>query len=297
PTLPPDMMAQALDGDALARFMDRLNAESLSGNREKAMDMLARLQKLTDSLGTSTMAPMPEDLKAMAQGVSELQDLIQRQETLRNQTQNRAQGTANDLDFSWPDLLPPKTTEEGAPHMGPMPPAPNADPNSRPPSLPGNARSSRVEQEALRRVLGEIMKEVGAAAGEIPENLGKAEMNMRDAAQALGDNDPGGALPHQDAALQNLRQGAQSMAQSLSHRLEQMTGLSFGAQGGLDPLGRPRRDRGHASGLLDDEEVKIPTEAERRRVDDILKTLRDRAADPSRPEVELDYLRRLLKQF
>ena len=141
------------------------------------------------------------------------------------------------------------------------------------------------------------MKEVGAAAGEIPENLGKAEMNMRDAAQALGDNDPGGALPHQDAALQNLRQGAQSMAQSLSHRLEQMTGLSFGAQGGLDPLGRPRRDRGHASGLLDDEEVKIPTEAERRRVDDILKTLRDRAADPSRPEVELDYLRRLLKQF
>lgn len=295
PSLPPDMMADVLDGDALARFLDRLNAESLSGNREKAMEMLSRLQKLTDSLGTSTIAPMPEDLKAMAQGVSDLQELVRRQESLRDQTREQARTRETGEPPSWPDLLPPKSPETPGPDMGPMPPAPNDPTVSRPPQ--SDTRANRAEQEALRLVLGEIMKEVGAAAGNVPDNLGKAEMDMRKAAQALGDDAPARAIPHQDSALRNLRSGAQSMAKSLSERLSQMTGLAFGQDGGLDPLGRPRRDRDRASGLLDDEGVKIPTEAEKRRVDEILKTLRDRAADPSRPDAELDYLRRLLKQF
>lgn len=292
PILPPDMMADVLDGNALARFLDRLNAESLSGDREKAMEMLSRLQKLTDSLGTSTLAPMPKDLQAMAEGVSELQDLVRKQEALRDQTQAQVRQREDSSDLTWPDLLPP--TDQG-PNMGPMPPAPNAGSSPPPPSV--DTRANKAEQEALRLILGEIMKDVGAAQGAVPDNLGKAELSMRGASKALGGNDPARALPHQDDALRHLRDGAQNMAKDLSEKLGKMTGLALGGGGEFDPLGRPRRDPNRPSGLLDDQDVDVPTEAEKRRVDAILKTLRDRAADPARPDVELDYLRRLLKQF
>ncbi|MCB9978866.1 MAG: DUF4175 family protein [Rhodospirillales bacterium] len=293
PIMPPDMMADVLDGNALQRFLDRLNAESLSGDREKAMEMLSRLQKLTDSLGTSTLAPMPEDMQAMAEGISELQELVRKQEALRDQTLTQAQEHGRTPDLSWPDLLPP--TGPGGPNMGKMPPPPNAGSASPPPG--GDTRANKAEQEALRLVLGQIMKEVGAANGDVPDNLGKAELSMRDASAALGENDPTRAIPHQDKALRHLREGAKDMASALSEKLGKMTGLALGSTGEFDPLGRPQRDPNRPSGLLDDQDVEVPTEAEKRRVDAILKTLRDRAADPSRPETELEYLRRLLKQF
>jgi hypothetical protein len=71
--------------------------------------------------------------------------------------------------------------------------------------------------------------------------------------------------------------------------------LSLGG-GRFDPLGRPLDQEGGNS-LLSGDTVKIPDEAERRRVQEILKTLRDRAGDLQRPEYELDYLRRLMRQF
>jgi anti-anti-sigma regulatory factor len=58
-------------------------------------------------------------------------------------------------------------------------------------------------------------------------------------------------------------------------------------------LGRPQR--GH--GLGDDLTVKIPGEIDVQRARRILEELRRRFADPQRPQIELDYIERLLQQF
>jgi hypothetical protein len=60
-----------------------------------------------------------------------------------------------------------------------------------------------------------------------------------------------------------------------------------------DPLGRPL----HGRELGDDQTVKIPGEIDVQRVRRILEELRRRLADPNRPQIELDYLERLLKDY
>ena len=53
----------------------------------------------------------------------------------------------------------------------------------------------------------------------------------------------------------------------------------------------------NGNSLLSGDTVKIPDEAERKRVQEIMKTLREKSGDRQRPEYELDYLRRLMRQF
>ena len=60
-----------------------------------------------------------------------------------------------------------------------------------------------------------------------------------------------------------------------------------------DPLGRPL----HGKDFGDDLTVKIPGEIDVQRVRRILEELRRRLADPQRPQIELDYLERLLKDY
>ncbi len=60
-----------------------------------------------------------------------------------------------------------------------------------------------------------------------------------------------------------------------------------------DPLGRPL----HGREFGDDYTVKIPGEIDVQRVRRILEELRRRLADPSRPQIELDYIERLLKDY
>jgi hypothetical protein len=60
-----------------------------------------------------------------------------------------------------------------------------------------------------------------------------------------------------------------------------------------DPLGRPLRGRD----LGDDLTVKIPGEIDVQRVRRILEELRRRLGDSGRPQIELDYIERLLKDY
>ncbi len=70
-------------------------------------------------------------------------------------------------------------------------------------------------------------------------------------------------------------------------------GRQQGAQNGTDPLGRPMRRKE----FTDDYTVKIPGEIDVQRVRRILEELRRRLGDPSRPQIELDYIERLLKDY
>ena len=60
-----------------------------------------------------------------------------------------------------------------------------------------------------------------------------------------------------------------------------------------DPLGRPLRGRDYG----DDVTVKVPGEIDAQRARRILEELRKRFGESFRPQLELDYIERLLKDF
>jgi hypothetical protein len=124
---------------------------------------------------------------------------------------------------------------------------------------------------------------------------------MGDAGGQLGEGNADGAVGSQGKALDALRKGAQKLAQAMQQGegegQNDGPGNNPGRQqsGGRqsDPLGRPLRGRE----LGDDLTVKIPGEIDVQRVRRILEELRRRLGDTTRPQLELDYIERLLKDY
>ena len=124
---------------------------------------------------------------------------------------------------------------------------------------------------------------------------------MGDAEGELGEGDADGAVDSQGRALEAMRKGAQGLAQQM-----QQNGMGKGQGPGqpgrngrqradqdTDPLGRPLRGRDYG----DDVTVKVPGEIDAQRARRILEELRKRFGEGFRPQLELDYIERLLKDF
>ena len=60
-----------------------------------------------------------------------------------------------------------------------------------------------------------------------------------------------------------------------------------------DPLGRPQRTTGPDLGT----QVKVPDEIDTQRAREILDAIRKRLGETTRPQIERDYLERLLERF
>jgi uncharacterized protein (TIGR02302 family) len=260
PLMPPQMFSQMLDAEQLSQFFDQLQSEALD-NPDKARELLSQLNKLLDMMNPNFSQTMPMDMQMMAEGVSELQQLVRRQEELLDQTR-----TQQALKEEQPTAPPPDTS------------------------------TNKVEQDALRYVLGQLMLDADEQIGEIPESMGLAEQEMRHSSSSLDADNPGGSIPHQEQAIEHLRDSMQSLSQQLAERMQQMTGFMLG-QGATDPLGRPRGDQDGGNSFFSGSGVKIPDEAERKRVQEILRQLREKSGEYERPREEREYYRRLLKQF
>ncbi|HXC57070.1 MAG TPA: DUF4175 family protein [Rhizomicrobium sp.] len=143
------------------------------------------------------------------------------------------------------------------------------------------------EQGDIQKQLGDIMKGLGAQKIPAPNDLGRAGNSMGQSGQELGSSDFNGSSVDQKNALDALRAAAGELA---NRQMKQM-GQDQGPDGKEDPLGRARN--GSALG----NEVKVPDATQLQRARDILMELRRRAAERGRPQQELDYIDRLLKQF
>ena len=134
---------------------------------------------------------------------------------------------------------------------------------------------------------------------KIPESMGKAEQEMRSSENRLGESDPHGSIPHQEKAIEHLKESQDELSEQLKQRMQQMVGIGMGGSGTgqRDPLGRQFNDDDDPNGKSENSDVKVPDEHQKKRVDEILRTLRDRSGDRSRSDDELDYFRRLLRQF
>src|SRR5262249_15653870 len=118
----------------------------------------------------------------------------------------------------------------------------------------------------------------------------------------LGDGNPDNAVDAQGRALEAMRKGAQGMAQSMQQQMGMGQGPGGSRPGGnaqnranqeTDPLGRSLRNPGYN----DDQTVRVPGEIDVQRARRILEELRRRFGEPDRPQIELDYLQRLLRDF
>lgn len=129
--------------------------------------------------------------------------------------------------------------------------------------------------------------------------LGDAGKSMGEAEGELGEGDADNAVDSQGRALEAMRKGAQGLAQQM-----QQQGMGMGpsrgqpnpngrqrANSNTDPLGRPLRGHGYDN----DPSVKVPGEIDAQRARRILEELRKRYGESNRPQLELDYIERLLK--
>jgi hypothetical protein len=136
--------------------------------------------------------------------------------------------------------------------------------------------------------------------GDDEDGLDTADNAMGDASGKLGEGNADGAVDSQGKALDALRKGAQNLADAMRDGDGQggdtpgnRAGRQAGGNNPGDPLGRPLRSHDAA----DDLTVKVPGEIDVQRVRRILEELRRRLADPQRPQIELDYIERLLKDY
>jgi hypothetical protein len=209
----------------------------------------------------------PQNGKEMMESLNQLGDMIRRQQQLMDKTFRAERG----LDPESGDPMP-LTDEQLKDAIGRL----------------------QKQQGALQQGLKDLMGKLGEMG--IGENgkLGQAGDAMGRATDSLGRGQPGGAVGNQGQALDALRQGAQGLAQQFANGDNRGGGFRpMGNAPNEDPLGRPQRTNGPDFGSS----VKVPDEIETQKAREILDAIRKRLGESGRPQLELDYLERLLDRF
>ena len=140
---------------------------------------------------------------------------------------------------------------------------------------------------------------LGGEAGEAArEALDRAERAMRGAEDALREDDLAGAIDQQSEAMEALREGLRNMGEALAEAQRQQGGQQGQAQGNPggqqnDPLGRQAGTNGQ---MGSDQEMLGDRDVYRRALE-LEEELRRRSGEGDRPEIERDYLKRLLERF
>src|SRR5512132_4155461 len=274
----PQQLARPLDPNArqlrpqdLRNMIDRLEQMARSGARDAARRMLQDLQQMLENLQMARPGQQMdgEGDDDMMSALDELGDLIRKQQQLRDRTFQQGQDQRRDR-------------QRGQ-----------------------RGQQGQQGQEGQQGDLMEELREKGFGQGQQGQGemdqLGRAGEAMGDAEGQLGDGNADGAVDSQGRALEALRRGAQNLAQSMQQ--QGMLGPGPNGQPGrlglpraqqdTDPLGRPLRGRDYG----DDTTVKVPGEIDVQRARRILEELRRRFGENFRPQLELEYIERLLRDF
>ncbi len=156
------------------------------------------------------------------------------------------------------------------------------------------------EQEALRRQLEELSHGLGNGGEAARRALEEAARSMGEAGSNLQAGANSDAVRNQMDALERLNEGADALAQEMQQGQgdAQASGNREGRGQGRDQSRNDPFDRPTSSyGALDGRSTKVPDQAQADRARELMRELRRRAAEASRPRIELDYFERLLDQF
>jgi len=245
----------------IARMMDQIRDLMKSGARQAARKILARLQQMMQNMRSMQMVRMRMRGGQGRNGgpLRQLQNLIRRQQELQNRTFRSGQ--------------------------------------------PGQQMPGAGDQQALRDMLRQLRGMMpGRGQGQQPgqgpgQILNRADQEMQRSMRALEGgrrNDSVGAQGH---ALDQLRRAGRGIMQQMMERFARESG-----QSNRQPNGRnnPRRDplgREVMGEDIDTHDVTIPDASSIQRARKILDELRRRSGQSNRPQLELDYINRLLQRF
>jgi uncharacterized protein (TIGR02302 family) len=294
----PQQLARPLDPNTrvmrqqdLNNMIERMERLSRSGDKAAAKQLLEQLQQMLENLQMAQ--PGQSGDGDMEQALNELGDMIRKQQQLRDKTFKQGQDSRRDRqrgkqgDQSMSDL---QQDQQGL-----------------------RDRLRKLQDELAKRGMGQGQRGEKGQQGQKGQDgdpqqgdggedgLGEADNAMGDAGGKLGEGNADGAVDSQGEALDAMRKGAQSLAEAMQQGDGEGQSDGPGNRAGRqqsggnqsDPLGRPL----HGREFGDDLTVKIPGEIDVQRVRRILEELRRRLADPQRPQIELDYIERLLKDY
>jgi uncharacterized protein (TIGR02302 family) len=305
--MPYDPNAEHLSNRDLDKMAEQAREAAREGRMEDAQQRMAELERMLDKLRNARAEHGREGERTEAQRrrgrqqMGVVQDMIGRQGGLLDHSQGRV--------------------DEQTRFRGNRPPA-------QPQDEAAQRDADRRVQQALRRALGELMQQFGDLTGQVPPSLGEADQAMREAGKQLGEANDAQAGEAEQKAIEALQKGGREMGQALAKQFgpqggqdgSEQEGEGDGPMGftlhdgqgdspghgwrngppdrpqpGRDPLGR-RYGQG-SSGADESADVTVPEERERQRTQAIQEELRRRGAEKTRPQMELDYIDRLLKQF
>jgi uncharacterized protein (TIGR02302 family) len=303
--MPYDPNAEHLSDRDLQRMAEQARQAAREGRMDDAQQRMAELERMLDQL-RNAQARRAGDAQRNAQRqrgrqqMGVVQDMVGRQGGLLDHSQSR--------------------TDEQTRFRGNQPP-------TQPQDEAAQRETDRRVQQALRRALGELMQQFGDLTGQVPPSLGEADQAMREAGRQLGEGNDSQAGEQEQRAIEALQKGGREMGQALAKQFGSQPSMEGGDEGdgdgqmglseqdgqtdgpghgwrqgspdranpGRDPLGR-RYGQG-SSGADESADVTVPEERERQRTQAIQEELRRRGGERTRPQMELDYIDRLLKQF
>jgi uncharacterized protein (TIGR02302 family) len=299
----PQQLARPLDKNTkvmrqqdLNNMIERMERLSRSGDKDAARQLLEQMQQMLENLQMAQ--PGQQGDGEMEQALNELGDMIRKQQQLRDKTFKQGQESR--------EQRRQRQAKPGEQGMGDL----QQDQKGL------RDRLKKLQDQLAKQGMGQGQKgqkgEKGQQGqgeqgqgdpgdGDDGDGLGDADSAMGDADGRLGEGNADGAVDSQGKALDALRKGAQKLAQAMQpgegEGQQDGPGNNPGRQQGAgrqtDPLGRPLQGRD----LGDDLSVKIPGEIDVQRVRRILEELRRRLGDTARPQLELDYIERLLKDY
>ncbi|MBL3607627.1 TIGR02302 family protein [Rhodovulum sulfidophilum] len=277
---------QELTGDQLQQMLDRLQQLMEEGRMAEAQQLLQMLQQMMENMqvtqGPGGDSPGQQAMEGLA-------------ETLRDQ-----QGLSDDAFRDLQEQFNPGQQGQGEGREGEGE-RDRADPGQ---GGEGGQQSLAERQEALRREL-ERQQQTLPGLGASPESEGtrealdRAGRAMDEAERSLRDNDLAGALDDQARAMEALREGMRNLGEALAQNRQQR-GEDGQGRGRADAGGERRDPLGRApgsTGQVGTEDSMLQGEDVYRRARDLLDEIRRRSGEQNRPDLELDYLRRLLERF
>jgi uncharacterized protein (TIGR02302 family) len=295
--------AQEINPSDLDKMMDRIEELAKSGSKEAAQQMLSQLQEMMESL--QAMRPgQPQqggEQDAMRQQMDKLGELLRQQQALKDQTYDLGR---QQMQRQLNEGGEPQKGENGEPQQG--------QDGQQPGPMTAEELQKQIDrlkqqQGQLRQDLDKLQEAMKGMGMQPGEGLGEAGEAMGEAEAALGEGDDGNAVGQQSRAMEALRKGAQDMMQQMQQAMQQGQGQQPGqgqGQGqmgegygrgeqrsGRDPLGRPRSTQGADFG----QDVQVPDEIDTQRARRILDAIRDRLGDTLSPQLEREYLERLLR--
>lgn len=189
--MPFDPQARTLSSEDFNKLTQEMRDAAKAGRMDEARDKLAQLERMLDQLKAAEANPgdrkkTAEQRRRGQQGMGAAEDMVQRETAMKQHIQDRA------------------AKPEGSEAKG---------------AQDAQRSQEARQQRAMRRALGTMMQQFGDLTGKVPEELGQADLAMRDSATALEAGKDGPAGQGQQRAIEALQKGEQSMSQQMASSL------------------------------------------------------------------------------